>query len=366
MSDYSADGSGGIVWITVTRTGGSYGAVGVNYATANVTATAGPDYSGTDGSLSWDDGDTSDKTFTVRIKSNSGYEGNETFTVALTSPSGGATLGNPSIATVTIVDISSATIVVNVVKNASFEKGRKNWKASSSSSYMIVSDEQGNARNGNVSAVMGGVTGISEYLYQDVMIPADATEALLNFWYSIETSESPDAMHDSLKIQIRRPDDNVLLAKVDTLTNLDSTDGWVQSQQYDLMAFRGQQIRLKFKAKNDSLNPTTFGLDDISLAVTRKINLDSPNGEEILPAGSTYDIQLRKVPEITTVKLKYTLNNGMTWKTIASGIAGTTYSWIVPDPKKAKTKCRIKVIGYNAIGKKVGQDDSDETFTIAR
>jgi len=37
----------------------------------------------------------------------------------------------------------------------------------------------------------------------------------------------------------------------------------------------------------------------------------------------------------------------------------------VPIPSKAKTKCKIKVIGYDAYGNKVGQDDSDETFAIS-
>jgi hypothetical protein len=353
------------VTITATRTGGSSGAVGVSYATSDSTATAGSDYTAASGTLSWANGDTANKTFTVSIAKDSVYEGNETFTITLKSPSGGAILGNPGSAAVTITDDDEAPIVVNVIKNAKFEKGRKNWTASSTGIYPAVSEAPGEALNGNGLAVMGGAESLSEYLYQDVKIPADATEALLDFWYNIETAESPDVMHDLLKILILRPDDNVLLAKADTLSNLNMTHRWAQSQQYDLMAFRGQQIRLKFKAKNDSLNPTTFSLDDVSLAVTRKINLDSPNGEEIIPAGSTYDIQFRKAPEISTVKLKYTLNNGMTWKTIASGIAGTSYPWSVPIPSKAKTKCKIKVIGYDAFGNKVGQDDSDETFTIS-
>jgi hypothetical protein len=35
-----------------------------------------------------------------------------------------------------------------------------------------------------------------------------------------------------------------------------------------------------------------------------------------------------------------------------------------PTPKKNKTKCLVKVIGYDASGNKVGTDSSDATFTI--
>ncbi len=100
---YSMAENGGTVTITAKRTGGSAGAVSVNYATANGTATAGSDYSATSGTLAWPDGDTADKTFTVPILSDAVSEANESFTVTLSSPSG-ATLGTPATTTVTITN----------------------------------------------------------------------------------------------------------------------------------------------------------------------------------------------------------------------------------------------------------------------
>ena len=101
---YSVGEAGPTVTITATRTGGSSGAVGVSYATANGTATAGSDYTATSGTVSWANGDTANKTFTVPITNDTLDEPNETFTVTLSSPTGGATLGIPSSATVTITD----------------------------------------------------------------------------------------------------------------------------------------------------------------------------------------------------------------------------------------------------------------------
>ncbi|MCG6538005.1 MAG: S8 family serine peptidase, partial [Syntrophales bacterium LBB04] len=103
-SGYTVAESGGTVTITATRTGGSAGAVSISYATSNGTAVAGSDYTSTSGTLSWADGDTANKTFTVPIINDTLDEINETFTVTLSSPTGGATLGAPSSATVTITD----------------------------------------------------------------------------------------------------------------------------------------------------------------------------------------------------------------------------------------------------------------------
>ena len=107
-STYSINENGASVTITITRTGGSSGAVGVSYSTSNGTATAGSDYTSTSGTLNWADGDTADKTFTVNIADDGAVEGNETFDTALSSPTGGASLGTPSTATATIVDNDGA------------------------------------------------------------------------------------------------------------------------------------------------------------------------------------------------------------------------------------------------------------------
>jgi len=82
------------VTITATRSGGSNGAAGVSYATSNGTAAAGSDYTDAGGTLSWTDGDAANKTFAVSITNDTAVEAGETFTVSLSSPTGGATLGS--------------------------------------------------------------------------------------------------------------------------------------------------------------------------------------------------------------------------------------------------------------------------------
>jgi hypothetical protein len=103
-ASYSVNENGGTVTITVTRSGGSSGAVGVSYATSDGSAMAGSDYVATSGSLSWSDGDTTAKTFTVGIVNDAVPESTEQFNLALSAPTGGAVLGTQSTASVSIID----------------------------------------------------------------------------------------------------------------------------------------------------------------------------------------------------------------------------------------------------------------------
>jgi len=102
-SSYSVNEAAGSVVISAVRTGGSNGAVSVGYATSDGTAVAGSDYIASIGNLFWGDGDASSKTFSVPIINDAIAEANETFVVRLGTPTGGATVGSPSSATVTIL-----------------------------------------------------------------------------------------------------------------------------------------------------------------------------------------------------------------------------------------------------------------------
>lgn len=77
---------------TVRRTGGTTGAVSVNYATAAGQAQPGSDFEDTSGTLTWNDGDASDKTITVNIFDDAAAESNEDFLLTLSGPTGGAQL----------------------------------------------------------------------------------------------------------------------------------------------------------------------------------------------------------------------------------------------------------------------------------
>jgi uncharacterized protein (DUF1800 family) len=95
-SSYSAAQNAGSVTITVTRTNGSSGAVGVSYSTASGSAVAGTDFTAASGTLSWADGDSTARTITVTLASTTAYTGSKSFTVTLSNVTGGATLAGAS------------------------------------------------------------------------------------------------------------------------------------------------------------------------------------------------------------------------------------------------------------------------------
>lgn len=101
---YTVGEGSGTVTLTVSRAGGSAGAVSVSFATSNGSAAAGSDYTAATGTLTWAAGDTAPKTITVTVLNDTAVEGNETFSVTLSAPTGGAAVGTPASATVTITD----------------------------------------------------------------------------------------------------------------------------------------------------------------------------------------------------------------------------------------------------------------------
>ena len=95
--------NGASVPLTVTRTGGSTGVISVDYATSDGTATVGGDYTTASGTLSFADGMTS-QSFSVVILDDALFEGDEGFSVTLSNAAGGASLGTPATANVTITE----------------------------------------------------------------------------------------------------------------------------------------------------------------------------------------------------------------------------------------------------------------------
>lgn len=92
------------VLIGVERLGGQTGAISVNYATTDVSATAGNDYLPTQGILNWKTGETAPQFFTVPILEDNLQEGQETLVLTLSNPLGGGSLGAIRSTQLSIVD----------------------------------------------------------------------------------------------------------------------------------------------------------------------------------------------------------------------------------------------------------------------
>jgi len=95
------------ITITATRSGGSNGAAGARFESADGTATAGVDYIGVSGSLNWADGEQGDKTFTVSIIQDVLSEPTENLNLLLKDATGFSIIGSQDNAVVNIIDFKN-------------------------------------------------------------------------------------------------------------------------------------------------------------------------------------------------------------------------------------------------------------------
>ena len=124
---YSISEAGVAATITVSRAGGANGSFAVDYSTSDLSALAGVDYTATNGTLSFANGEDS-RTFTVPVFDDALNEGDETILLTL-SGANGANLGAVPEATLTITDNDSSDVawVDDALPAGATPSGTWNW-----------------------------------------------------------------------------------------------------------------------------------------------------------------------------------------------------------------------------------------------
>ena len=128
-ANYTVNEGANSLTVNVTRTGSPGATSTVNFATgdsagltnctvANGTASERCDYGSANGTLRFGPGETT-RSFTIPIVNDGLVEGNETFSITLSSPSGMA-LASPQVATVTITDDDNAAPAQNPIDGINF------------------------------------------------------------------------------------------------------------------------------------------------------------------------------------------------------------------------------------------------------
>jgi hypothetical protein len=113
----------------------------------------------------------------------------------------------------------------------------------------------------------GTANRVSGQTYQQVTIPAGAASAQLTFWLNVTSSETTTTTQfDRLFVEVRNTS-GTLLQTLATFSNLNrgAAGAYVQRSGYNLLAYRGQTIRLQFRGTTDSILPTTFRVDDVAV-----------------------------------------------------------------------------------------------------
>ena len=134
----SVDESAGTAVFQVTRTGGYTGAVTLQYTTSNGTATAPGDYTTTSGTLTWADGSSRSMRIVVPIIDDTLPEGDETFFVTISNPTGGATLGATTKGTVTILANDGGGRWIDLTSSPSADLGEPTAPLASDAGLLAV------------------------------------------------------------------------------------------------------------------------------------------------------------------------------------------------------------------------------------
>lgn len=151
----------------------------------------------------------------------------------------------------------------NLLQNAGFESGATVWTGTAGP---ITNNTGRPARTGSWKMWLGGNGSTSsETEQQTVTIPSSATSAVLTFWVRIDTSESTTSRaYDTMRPQVVVGGTTTTLA---TYSNLDKNGAYVQ-KSFNLIAYKGQSVTVKFAMSEDSSLQTSFVVDDTALSVS--------------------------------------------------------------------------------------------------
>jgi PLD-like domain len=150
--------------------------------------------------------------------------------------------------------------------NPGFETGTAApWTATSG---VISNHSQEPPHSGSWDAWLDGYSSArTDTLAQTVTLPSGCGTYQLSFWLHIDTAQTTTtAADDTLTVQILNSSGTVL-GTLATFSNLNHGTGYGQ-HSYDLSAYAGQAITLKFTGKQVSATQTSFVIDDTALAVS--------------------------------------------------------------------------------------------------
>ena len=166
-------------------------------------------------------------------------------------------VGSSAVVTVTVSNSAGGELIVN----GGFEGSSSPW-ALSGDAYWSTG---GYPHSGTGYTVLGFYNYASGTMYQTVTIPS-GHPASYSFWLNVTSSETTGSIvYDRLFVEVRSTSGS-LLATLATYSNLNKTTiGNYSLKSFSLANWRGQSVRVQFRATTDSIYPTSFRIDDVSL-----------------------------------------------------------------------------------------------------
>ncbi|WP_328917225.1 MULTISPECIES: hydrolase [unclassified Streptomyces] len=185
---------------------------------------------------------------------------NATAWLAGSGTSGGTTTGTTSGGTTGGTGGCAST---QLLANPGFESGGSSWSASSG---VITNATAEAAHSGSYKAWLDGYgQATTDTLSQSVAVPSGCA-ATLTFWLHVDTAETGSTAYDTLKAQVLNSSGTVL-STLATYSNLDAATGYTQ-RSFNLGAYAGQTVTVKFTGVEGSKLQTSFVIDDTALTVS--------------------------------------------------------------------------------------------------
>ncbi len=168
--------------------------------------------------------------------------------------------GNVGSSVTVSVTVSNATSGGELIVNGGFEGSAASWTLSGNAYW----SSGAYPHSGTGYTVLGAYNNAGGSEYQTVSIPA-GHPANLTFWLNVTTSESLTTAYDYLYVEVRSTS-GALLGTLGSFSNRNATSiGSYAQRSFSLASWRGQTVRLHFRATTDVTLPTSFRVDDVSL-----------------------------------------------------------------------------------------------------
>ncbi|HET6913643.1 MAG TPA: protease pro-enzyme activation domain-containing protein [Rhodanobacteraceae bacterium] len=247
-------------------TGGGTPSANFSFTTSGLTANftdSSTDSGGTIGSHSWTFGDGGTSTATNPTHT---YAAAGTYSVTETVTDSSDGQQSSKTESVTVSSSGGGGGSSQLLGNPGFETGSASpWTMSSGT--LCDSSCGESPHSGTYYAYLDGYgTTHTDNVSQKVSIPSGKTSATLSFYLHIDTAENPSgAAYDHLYVRVYNSSGS-LLKTLATYSNLNANTGYTQ-HSFNLSAYIGQTVTIKFTGSEDSSLQTSFLIDDTALNV---------------------------------------------------------------------------------------------------
>ncbi len=150
--------------------------------------------------------------------------------------------------------------------NGGFETALSPWIQSGTGALYTANGNSPQAGTGY--AYFGNANSRTGQTYQQFTIPSSATTANLSFYLNVTSAETTTTtQYDKLFVEVRNSAGTLLstLATYSNLNKVAAATTYSQKTGFNLLAHKGQTIRIQFRVTTDSASITTFRVDGVSV-----------------------------------------------------------------------------------------------------